>query len=760
MPPSAWIRWHPGSRSRSSTTAPACARTTATDCSVASSVAPSARRARAAASGSTSRESCAGRWTGISFLHPALPTPGGRPSHSRSPRSGPRSPTGRLPGAEGTEGPCTRAPIQGPRQGGAYSLTGLTAAPGEAAPRFVPRHPATGVGTCRSPGRRIGPVPALDSRQTDLALDAGWPARPHRGEARRRRLTHVRSRGLGPDRLGTFELLRRAAWPRRRLGWGRRLRCARRLVVSLCLLVPDLVPHLLHDRRTGPAGLVERRLAGTLCPELVLLESDVCLVDRVEQAVEGARLVGSLHRGVRDDVAEVEDDRVVEVEDHLGDRTTDSVLDPGQPLLRLLLVDPAPRRVRGISQPAAELVPQARRTVTGTVERVRDAVLGAPQLPHPHRVRELLDPARATRALEVLGRDPTACGNDHRPAVVLDVHARPRTDEPVLRIRGRRLLAHRGSGTGGCVACCVARVRERTPDPAPLGFEELGGLRMHVQDLRAGAHHLAERQVAHALGRVLPGATRDLERQHPTARLVEIDVADGTLRVAGLGEDPRPDERCLAVEDLLDVRYFRGRPDARAVGDHHRVPAERLDLLGRHDVRRAEQATLIDKEPCDGLTRCAQDDVLDLAQPDPYGEAEDRAADEPLALAHGYLLRRARPGRRRRPGRPARSTRAARGRRASSCPTLPAGASADLRGGDGARDDRPGPSTLRSRCCRRAGRTAGWLADACQGCCPARATRGRGSTPSREASAPASAAVAARSRRHRRAAPQRRSPHE
>ena len=98
---------------------------------------------------------------------------------------------------------------------------------------------------------------------------------------------------------------------------------------------------------------------------------------------------------------------------------------------------------------------------------------------------------------------------------------------------------------------------------------------MDVGDVGTHPHQLLDRHVAHPLGGVGERAAGQLEAEDPSRGLIEVDVIELALVVAGLGEHPRAEQRLVARDDRPDLGCLVRRDHALASGDDHRVTPER-----------------------------------------------------------------------------------------------------------------------------------------------------------------------------------------
>ena len=116
--------------------------------------------------------------------------------------------------------------------------------------------------------------------------------------------------------------------------------------------------------------------------------------------------------------------------------------------------------------------------------------------------------------------------------------------------------------------------------------------------------------------------------------IIEVDVVDLALVVAGLGEHPCPEQRLVARDDRLDLGSLLRGYHALAPRDDHRVAAEADDFREGHDERTREEPSLVRKQSDDGVVAAPQDDVPHLVHTLPVRQAQERLADHALALAH------------------------------------------------------------------------------------------------------------------------------
>ena len=190
--------------------------------------------------------------------------------------------------------------------------------------------------------------------------------------------------------------------------------------------------------------------------------------------------MGTLDRRVRDQIAEVEDHAVLKVQDDLGDRAANGVLDLVQTALRLLVVDALAGRVGHLADLVRELVPQARRAVPGRAERVLRTGRGQARLAETDRggqIRQLV--GRASTFDVVVGHAPARRDHD-RAIVVFNVPASSLADESIFRLRilGGGLGSVRG--LADLALGLVADIGERTADATSLLLEQVGRLGMDV----------------------------------------------------------------------------------------------------------------------------------------------------------------------------------------------------------------------------------------------------------------------------------------
>jgi hypothetical protein len=112
------------------------------------------------------------------------------------------------------------------------------------------------------------------------------------------------------------------------------------VVGGLVLQLVALLLQLLED-----LGMLQSMLESVYVAEVTFerdeLKAKIPGEARVEEAIGGAVLVGALDRLVRDQVAQVQDDVVVAIEDGFGHGTADGVVDLRQLSFRLLRVDPS-----------------------------------------------------------------------------------------------------------------------------------------------------------------------------------------------------------------------------------------------------------------------------------------------------------------------------------------------------------------------------------------------------------------------------------
>ena len=413
-----------------------------------------------------------------------------------------------------------------------------------------------------------------------------------------------------------------------------------RFLVALAFGLIDLGAEILDGRCADarPRRDLECGLAWPLGSHLVPLEGDLPLVDRPEQAIERARVVGALDRGVGDQIAQVEDDAILEVQEHLRDRAADGVLDLVQTALGLLVVDSLAGRVGHLADLARELVPQARRAVAGRAQRILRTGRGQARLAQADGGGQIRQFIGRASTFDVVARDAAASRDHDRAVVVLDVPPGALPDEGVLGLglRGGGLgavggFAHRALGL-------VADTGERTADTTPLLLEQVRRLGMDVGDIGTDPHELLDGNVARPLGRIREDAAGQLEAEDPPGRLVEVDVVDLALVVACLGEHACPEQRLVARDNGPDLGHLVRRDHTLASGDDHRVATEADDFLDGDDEGARKEPAFIGKQSDDVVVAGAEDDVLDLVQTCPVRQAQDRLADHALALAHDGLL--------------------------------------------------------------------------------------------------------------------------
>ena len=144
-----------------------------------------------------------------------------------------------------------------------------------------------------------------------------------------------------------------------------------------------------------------------------------------------------------DEVAQVQDHVVVAVQEHLGHRSTDGVVDAVELRLGLLGVQPL---AGGVGHLARALVKRLHRSPADSAADWR----GARQLRrdghralHAHSAVERIQATLVARPLDVLERDPLAVGDHHGAVSVRDVRGGPPADETTVRVLRDRIVGMR-----------------------------------------------------------------------------------------------------------------------------------------------------------------------------------------------------------------------------------------------------------------------------------------------------------------------------